>query len=64
MVTLQEKQNAKKTLEALGINPNINLAYFLDLLEKMDRELKEIKSQLNTIQNNQVRISQQIANKR
>ena len=54
MLTSQEKKRIKEILsQGLGINPNINLAYFLDAVDETDKRTKEIMSRLERIEYNQ-----------
>jgi hypothetical protein len=54
MLKPEEKAKVKDILgDGLGINRNINLAYFLDLIEENSQTTKEIKTQIAMILNNQ-----------
>ena len=54
MLKPEEKAKVKDILgDGLGINRNINLAYFLDLIEENSQTTKEMKTQIAMILNNQ-----------
>lgn len=47
MLTLQEKKHIKEILsQGLGINQNINFAYFLNAIDQTDERTKEILSKI------------------
>lgn len=54
MLTPQEKKHIKEILsQGLGINPNINFAYFLNAINQTDESTKEILSKIERIEYNQ-----------
>ena len=54
MLTLQEKKHIKEILsQGLGINQNINFAYFLNSIDQTDKTTKEILSKIERIEYNQ-----------
>ena len=54
MLTPQEKKHIKEILsQGLGINQNINLAYFLNAIDQTDERTKEILSKIERIEYNQ-----------
>lgn len=64
MLSYNEKNHIKDVLaDGLGIDRNINLAYFLNLIEEIDKRTKRIESTLSTIITNQNIINNNIRNK-
>ena len=54
MLTIQEKQHIKDVLsQGLGINKNINLAYFLDAIDGTNQNVHEVMSRIERIEYNQ-----------
>lgn len=54
MLTPQEKIRIKEVLsQGLGINQNINFAYFLDAIHETNERTKEILSKIERIEYNQ-----------
>lgn len=54
MLTLQEKKHIKEILSGgLGLNQNINLAYYLNAIDETDERTKEILSRIERIEYNQ-----------
>ncbi len=54
MLTLQEKKLIKEIQrQGLGINQNINFAYFLNAIDQTDERTKEILSKIDRIEYNQ-----------
>ena len=54
MLTQQEKKHIKEILsQGLGLNQNINFAYFLNAIDETDERTKEILSRIERIEYNQ-----------
>ena len=60
MLTLEEKRKVKDVLSALNVNPNINLAYFLNAIDNSNNNINSIKMLLNTIEYNQRLLDQKL----
>lgn len=61
MLTLEEKRKIKDILsEGLGINRNINLAYFLTEIDETKKNVESLESKLNTVIYNQKIIDQKL----
>lgn len=54
MLTLQEKRHIKEVLsQGLGLNQNINFAYFLEAILKTNQHSQELLSRIERIEYNQ-----------
>lgn len=54
MLTPQEKIRVKDVLkDGLGINPNINLPYFLNAIDQTKKDVQSLRSQLDAVMFNQ-----------
>ena len=54
MLSAEEKKHIKDVLsEGLGINRNINLAYFLTMIVEMDKGINELVSRIQKVEYNQ-----------
>lgn len=54
MLTPQEKKRIKEILsQGLGLNQNINFAYFLNAIDETDDRTKEILSRIERLEYNQ-----------
>ena len=54
MLTPQEKKHIKEILrQGLGLNQNINFAYFLNAIDETDERTQEILSKIERIEYNQ-----------
>ncbi len=61
MLTLEEKRKIKDILsEGLGINRNINLAYFLTEIDQTKKNVESLESKLNKVIYNQKIIDQKL----
>jgi hypothetical protein len=61
MLTLQEKNKIKDVLgDGLGINRDINLAFFLNKIEETSEATEEMKTQINQILRNQQILDQKL----
>lgn len=55
MLTNQEKAKVKDVLaDGLGISRNINLPYFLNSIDATKKEVAALKTQLDSLLNNQI----------
>ena len=54
MLTAEEKRHVKEILsQGLGINQNINFAYFLNAINETNEKTKELLSRIERIEYNQ-----------
>lgn len=61
MLTPQEKAKVKDVLgDGLGINKNINLAYFLNEINTTKEEVDELKTMLSQLSYNQKALEQKM----
>ena len=61
MLTIQEKNHIKDILgDGLGINRNINLAYFLNQISESGKNMEELKSRIQRIEYNQAVIDRKL----
>lgn len=61
MLTIQEKNHIKDILgDGLGINRNINLAYFLNQISESGKNIEELKSRIQRIEYNQAVIDRKL----
>lgn len=60
MLNYDEKIKIKDVLSELNINPNINLPYYLNSIDQINKKIIELESKLQRIMQNQAIIDQKI----
>ena len=64
MLDLHEKQKVKELLQEvlkdLNVNPSINMAYFLNVIDESNKDIKALKSSVQRMMQQQAIIEQKL----